>query len=359
MIGAVLFLLVGILLTGSLALYASPVFGESDYGNLPDISNEGSDDIGYNKHLTRPTFGLSHENNETIVEHGFRFNDQPFSINDNHHTPFLEQTINIGRVNSFEATTFSPETLRVQEFLFGIPNKGEAHLAELGIEVWFNFDGEIKNVKTVQNSKIIDSGNISVIHEKTKCRASDFEKKCDITRVSVIFLDPLRDKVMAIKAIDYKNRYHITYLNEGFGIEGISLNSMPSVMIPSPAKFEGLISVTQIEKYSPYWVAQDGRWFEQNAFGSFKQINHTFERFQDSGEPLTRLHSGFDKVLKYEKTRALNVFNATSLLTQLPDSFSHDISIGDRINDEMKGKMKEQEQIAQKFLEYSVQARFF
>jgi hypothetical protein len=174
MIGAVLLLLVGILLTGSLALYASPVFGESDYGNLSDISNEGSADIGENMHQTRPTFGLSHENNETIVEHGFRFNDQPFSINNNHHTPFLEQTINIGKVNSFEATTFSPETLRVQEFLFGIPNKGEAHLAELGIEVRFDYNGEIENVITVQNSKIIDSGNISVIHEKTKCRALDF-----------------------------------------------------------------------------------------------------------------------------------------------------------------------------------------
>jgi len=359
MIGAVLLLLVGILLTGSLALYASPVFGESDYGNLSDISNEGSADIGENMHQTRPTFGLSHENNETIVEHGFRFNDQPFSINDNHHTPFAEQTINIGKVNSFEATTFSPETLRVQEFLFGIPNNGEAHLAELGIEVRFDYNGEIENIITVQNSKIIDSGNISVIHEKTKCKALDFEKKCDTTKISVIFLEPLRDKVMAIKAIDYKNRYQITYLNEGFGIEGISLNSMPSVMIPSPAKFEGLISVTQIEKYSPYWVAQDGRWFEQNAFGSFKQINHSFERFQDSGEPLTRHHSGFDKVLKYEKTRALNVFNATSLLSQLPDSFSHDISIDERITDDMKGKMKEQEQIAQKFFEYSVQARFF
>ncbi len=359
MIGTVLFLLVGILLTGSLALYASPVFGESNHGNLQYISNEGSADIGENMHQTRPTFGLSHENNETIVEHGFRFNDQPFSINDNHHTPFAEQTINIGKVNSFEATTFSPETLRVQEFLFGIPNNGEAHLAELGIEVRFDYNGEIENIITVQNSKIIDSGNISVIHEKTKCKALDFEKKCDITKISVIFLEPLRDKVMAIKAIDYKNRYQITYLNEGFGIEGISLNSMPSVMIPSPAKFEGLISVTQIEKYSPYWVAQDGRWFEQNAFGSFKQINLSFERFQDSGEPLTRLHSGFDKVLNYEKTRALNVFNATSLLSQLPDSFSHEISIDERITDDMKEKMKEQEQIAQKFFEYSVQARFF
>jgi hypothetical protein len=342
------------LFAGSLTL---PAFGQSYYEGISNISNE--DFIADNMHLTRPTFGLSHQTNEIIVENGFSFNGQSFDINDNHHTAFAEQTIEIGKVNSFEAITFSPENLRVQEFLFGIPNKGEAHLAELAIEVWFNFDGEIKTVKTIQDSKIIDSGNISVIHEKAKCRASDFEKKCDTTKVSIIFLEPLKDKVMAIKAIDYKNRYQTTYLNEGFGIKGASLNLMSTVMIPSPAKFEGLISVTQIEKYNSYWVAQDGRLFERNDFGSFKQINHKFERFQDNGEPLTRHHSGFGGVLKYENERALNVFNATSLLSQVPDSFSHDISVGERITDEMKNKMEEQEQIAQKSLEYSVQARFF
>jgi len=352
MIGTVLFLLVGILLTGSLALYASPVFGDSYYGNLPDISNESLDSIGESQHLTRPSFGLSHENKETIVENGFRFNDQPFSINDNHHTTFAEKSVIVGGVNSFEATTYAPKGLRVQEFLFGIPNAGEAHLAELGVEVWFGYDGEIKNVKAIQKSNVIDSDNIMATHEKVKCKASDIEKKCDATTVSITFLETLKDKVIALKAIDFKNRYQITYLNEGINVSDGSLNPMKTVMIPSPAKFEGLISVTQIEKYSPYWVAQDGRWFERNAFDSFKQINHSFERFQDSGEPSTRHHSGFDKVLNYEKTRALNVFNATSLLSQLPDIFSHDISNDERINDDMKGKMKEQEQIAQKILEY-------
>jgi len=106
-------------------------------------------------------------------------------------------------------------------------------------------------------------------------------------------------------------------------------------------------------------MTKDRRLFERNDFGSFKRINQSFERFQDSRDPLTRYHSGFGGILKHEKQRALQVFDATSLLSQLSDRFSHDISIGERINDEMRGKMKEQEQIAQKILEYSVQARFF
>jgi len=358
MIGKVLLLLVGTLLVGSLTLY-TPVFAESNVGNPTEIVIDGSGNIGESQHLTRPTFGLSHENYETIVENGFKFNDQSFFINATHHTPFAEQSVMVGGVNSFETTTYAPKGLRVQEFLFGIPNVGEAHLAELGVEVWYGYDGEIKNVKVIQKSSVIDSDNINATHEKTKCKASDIEKKCDTTTVSITFLETLKDKVMAIKAIDFKNRYQITYLNEGINLSDASLNPMKTVMIPSTIKGEGLIQVTQTEKYSPYWMTKDGRLFEKNAFGSFKQINHSFERFQDSGDPLTRHHSGFGKVLKYEKTRALNVFDATSLLSQLPDSFSHDISIGERINDEMRGKMKEQEQIAQKILEYSVQARFF
>jgi len=358
MIGTLLFLLVGILLTTSIVSYISPVFAESN-GNSTEIEIDGLDSIGENQHLTRPTFGLSHENYETIVENGFKFNDQSFFINATHHTPFAEQSVIVGGVNSFETTTYAPKGLRVQEFLFGIPNVGEAHLAELGVEVWYGYDGEIKNVKAIQKSNVIDSENIIATHEKTKCKTSDIEKKCDTTTVSITFLETLKDKVMAIKAIDFKNRYQITYLNEGINLSDGSLNPMKTVMIPSTIKGEGLIQVTQTEKYSPYWMTKDGRLFDRNDFGSFKRINQSFERFQDSGDPLTRYHSGFGSILKHEKQRALQVFDATSVLSQLPDSFSHDFSIDERIDDEMSRKMKEQEQIAEKFLEYSVQARFF
>jgi len=101
----------------------------------PQTSDDITDDKkggGGDEHLTRPTFGISHETFETIVDSGFRFNDQSFTINDNFHTAF------IGEVNSFEAKIYADKRLKVQEFLFGIPNVGEAHLAELGVEVWYD-----------------------------------------------------------------------------------------------------------------------------------------------------------------------------------------------------------------------------
>jgi len=179
----------------------------------------------------------------------------------------------------------------------------------------------------------------------------DIEEKCDRTSMSAVFLEPLQDNVMAIKAMDFKLRDQTTYLNDGFDISGDSLNPMTTEMIPSPLKGEGLIKVTQNAKYSDYWSTDDGRIFEKNSFGSFTQINHEFKRFQDTGDPRTRLHSGFGGMIDSEKLRALEIFNSTALQAELGESFSHDISIGERITEEMIQEMIIQEHIAMKKLQ--------
>jgi hypothetical protein len=346
-------LLIGGLLSNSVA------FAELSYDDLVESATDDLINFSENEHLTKPTFGISQKTNQLMVDDGFVFNNQTFSITNNFHTPFQEQSIKLGEINSFETKVFAPKGLKVQEFLFGIPTLGQAHVSELQIEVWYNFDGEIENVLTIQQSNVIDENSILVSHEKAKCKSFDTEKKCDTTKISMMFLEPLKDKVMAIKAIDHKNRYQITYLNHGFDISDPSLNPMPTVLISPQNKGEKPLKVTQIEKYSTYWIASDGRMFERNNFGSFKEINISFERFQDSGDPLTRLHSGFGAILDYERQRALNIFNATSLTSEIPESYSIEISLGERITDEIEAKMIEQQKIAQKILEESnVQERF-
>ena len=311
-------------------------------------------------HFTRPIFGLDHQNSEKVVDYGFKLNDKKFFLSDNFHTPFLEQSINVGERNTFEATVFSEKGLRVQEFLFGIPEVGEAHDAEIGVEVWLNYEGEIEEIKAIQETDVIDADHILATHEQVKCRSNSSEEKCDSIRISVMFLEPLKYKTMAVKAIDFKNRYQITYLNEGIDISGESLNPMQTVNIPSPTRDEGPIEITQSEKYSVLWTSEDGRIFEMNSFGSFKQFNHEFERFQDTGEARTRLHSGFGKLMEYEKYRAYFVFNATNLESDLPETFAYSFpEENQRVNNVMKMKLLEQERIAQKIIEESqIQARF-
>ena len=350
--------LFGMLVIVSTFSFISPVFGE-DFGDLSGILTNDSDITKGNEHLTRPTFGLSHENQEKIVENGFKFNNQTFTLRDNFHTPFAEQSIELGELNSFEATVYSQKGLQIQEFLFGIPKVGEAHLAELGIEVWYGYEGNVERVFAVQKSNVIDKQSLIATGEKIKCKNSDVEENCNNTKISMTFLEPLKDKVMAIKAIDYKNRYHITYLNDGFNISDESLNPMPSVKISSNIKGEGPIQVTQSKKYSIYWTSEDGRIYERNSFGSFQQINKSFDRFQDSGEPRTRLHSGFGGVLLNEQIRAMQFFNSTQLISELPESFEIMQKPSERITDEIKEIMTEQEQAAKKYLEDSnLQARY-
>jgi hypothetical protein len=325
------------------------LFSSSDlvYAEIEDFN-----EIKINETLTRPTFGTSHEDGNTVVDNGFKFNGKTFFINDNFHTPFEEQTINIGKANSFEVTTYAEKGLKVQEFLFGVPRVGDAHLAELGVEVWYGYDGKIQNIKTVQRSKVIDEDHVIVKHEKTKCKESDVEANCDTTKVLMVFLEPLKDKVMALKAIDYKNRYQLTYLNDGFDIEGQSLNPMKSAIISSPIKGEGPLKVVQTEKYSRFWETSDGRIFERNNFGSFKQIIHSFERFNDSGEPRTRVHSGFGGILDHEKNKAMEVFDSSLLISELPETFAYVFpEPEDRLNEEVKQKMKQEEELAQSILE--------
>jgi len=315
----------------------------------PEEEKSGGGDNAWN---TRPTFGLSHENNQPLVENGFTFNDNSFTMTDNHHTDFAEQSIDIGTVNTFSATVYADKRLKIQEFLFGIPTVGEAHLAELGVEVWYDVDGEIDKVVVVQKSDVIDADTVSVSHEKTKCLATAADARCDTTTVSMTFLEPLLDKVMAIKAIDWKLRDQRTFLNEGFDVSGESLNPMLSNMIPSTIRDEGLLKVTQVAKYSPYWEAENGRIFEMNSFGSFKQINQSFERFQDTGTANTRMHSGFGGIIAYEQNRALDVFDSSKYISELPASFAYIFpETGERITEEMRQTMLLQEQIAKQVLD--------
>jgi len=347
----VLSIVVAFLLLGSFGIY------QESFAITADEINEK---LQINESNTRPTFGLSHDNDKKIVDAGFSFNNQKFTITDNFHTPFAEIPVNLGELNTFEAKVYAEHGVKVQEFLFGIPQKGDAHLAELGVEVWFGLFGEIQDIKVIQKSNVIDIDSLTATQQKTNCLSSDVEQDCIVTTVSMTFLEPLRDKVMAIKAIDYKNRYHITYLNEGLDISGDSLNPMETEMIPSNLKNQGLIHITQTSKYSHLWTAEDGRIFEENDFGTFNQINKQFERFQDTGEPKTRLHSGFGGIIAYEQKRATDVFDASKLISELPESIAYLYpESGERIDKEMKEKMLEEEKECLEYLkESSKQARW-
>ena len=285
---------------------------------------------------SRPTFGLDPNTFKQLIEGGFSFNGVSHDITDNFWTPFPEQEVKVGTMNSFTSKVFAGKQLRVQEFLFGIPDVGDAHKAELGIEVHYDFAGNITAIKVVQETNVIDVDSVTVETINSKCLSSDEDERCITTHLSMKFLEPLQHKVMAIKAIDFKGRSHITYLNEGFDITGASLNPMVTMMILGTEKYEGLLEVTQTEKYSDICISQDGREFKINDYGSPTQINESFERFADTGVIRDRLHSEFSDYKATEIDNAIEQLlemcpSCLDSFADFEDSWSYEFSYSDRL----------------------------
>jgi hypothetical protein len=328
------------------------MFAFGNVGGVAVVPSGDSGNGGMNNWDTRPTFGVDHETREVQqVDSGFGWGDQFWTIDDNHHTKFELGTIEIGVENTFSAKVYASKGLKVQEFAWGIPVVGEAQNAEARVEVYYDNNLEIEDVKVVQDSMVIDPESISISHEKAFCLETSQEPLCDQTDIKVTFLEPLMYNVAGIHAIDNEYRDQWTFLNDGFEIAGESLNPMQTKMIPSNVRDQGLVEVTQLEKYSPYWQTADGRIFEMNSFGSFKEINQGFERHQDTGDARTRSHSGFGGILDYEQNRATQVFDSTKLISDLPDSFGYHFDMTERFNEQMMQDMLEQQELANSILE--------
>jgi len=65
-----------------------------------------------------------------------------------------------------------------------------------------------------------------------------------------------------------------------------------------------------------------------------------------------RIDKEMKEKIAYEQMRATDVFDASELISELPDSFAYVFpESGERIDKEMKEKMLEQEKICQKYFE--------
>ena len=332
------------------------VEGEVVEDLIEEVIEEKSN-AGGNEYNTRPTFGIDHETFIQLVDGGFTFNDNSFDVIHNFWTPFPIQTIKIGEVNTFSAKVYADKGLNVQEFLFGIPVVGEAHKAELGIEVFYDNLGEITSINVVQKSDVIDTSTLVVTNDQVKCTILDIQSRCQVTYLEMVFLEPLFDDVMAIKATDFKARSHITYLNDGFDISGKSLNPMITRDIPGPEKYEGPIEVAQTAKYSNIWESNDGRLFESNEYESFEWINETFERTPDDGTMRDRLHSGFAALKQSQVDDAIEKLlsicpQCLESFADFDDPFSYAIPEPiDRVNNSVvQGKMSIESEKAQKIM---------
>lgn len=258
---------------------------------------------GGNEWDTRPSFGLNHKTLRQVVECGFVFDNTCYDVTDNWHTDFDKIQIKTGETHTATIKVLAEKKLKYLEFQLGVPQVGHGEKAEVTIFTEFDHQGLITNFGV--NG---DTDSINVLHiggNKEKCQESDTILKCDVVMITFDSVEPLKNDVIGLQAIDHKRRVQTTYLNEGINFSGISLNPMLTLNTIGTEKYEGLIIVTQVSKFSDIWVAEDGREFQRNTSGSFSWINQTFERHQDkSSSVMTRQNSNFDYGLQEAQEKA-------------------------------------------------------
>jgi len=259
------------------------------------------------RHKSAPTSGKDWKTDRQIVDGGFKMNNVSFVLDDNWHTDFAKQNVKVGSLNSFAAKTFAQNGgLWIQEFAFGIPKVGEYNDAEALVEVHYNYDKTIEEIKIIQNSGVINESSLFATTNQVSCD-DDGSMKCYSTELKFIFDEPLKDDVMAINSIDFSRRsMHPTFLNEGINVFGDSLTPSNTLQIAGTEKYEGLITVTQSEKYSDLWIAEDGRIFEM--FGesdSFKLVNREID-----GTMNDRVS---DELKQWTQKNALSVFDSAGV----------------------------------------------
>jgi hypothetical protein len=283
------------------------------------LTHGGSHDKIY---LSAPTYGKIIETENQFVTDGFSWKCgnsamSTVTITDNFHTPFDMVNINTGDECTFKVKGYFSNGMAVGGLSFGVPETGKGQDAETRIDVYTDFgykkDKKITDIDIVQKSQVIDESTLSVVHSIASCNPTDKYESCDVLEYSIKFLEPLQYKVMMIQGIDSVRLPTNTYLNEGFNVSGEQFTELPSVMIPSPTKYEGLIQVTQTEKYSNIWTADDGRLFERNNSGSFTWINQEFKVLEDTGSLTKRDDTRFGSLVDWTQSNAVKVFDSSKL----------------------------------------------
>ncbi len=289
-------------------------FGSSS--NDSATKSSGSDDTW----RLKPTFGISHTTNNPIVQCGFSWNNICYDITDNWHTPFEKISVEVGKPYNMTMKAYYTDRPRFMEFAL-VPEVGKFHESESMIEIMFDHyhQGDtkmsIKSIKVIQKDNIIDESLLSASMSKTSC--GFVSSSCYELAINNIMFreEPFFEKI-GLSASDSKHGTQVTYLNEGFEIDGISLNPAKTDTIVHHSK-RGTFPVIQLDKFENLWSDKDGIIYTHNDANSWIRLTpYNFERHQDAeNSVMTRMHSGFAELIQQEKIKAQKLFSETYHIT--------------------------------------------
>ncbi len=322
---------------------------------------------------TKPTFGISHTTDKQIVECGFSWDNTCYDITDNWHTPFEKIDVTLGTQYNMTAKAYFQTSPLFMEFAL-VSEVGKFSKSETKIEVFFdgypnynnyyNIDDDttisIKSITVIQKDNIIDESLLSATISKVSC--GYVTSDCyELSINDIMFREvPFFEKI-GILAVDTDRRSQTTYLNEGFEIDGISLNPAKTDTIVQHSK-RGTFPITQLDKLENLWSDEDGIIYTHNDANSWIRLTpYSMEQRDDPDNTvMSRTHSGFAELIQQEKLKAQKLFSETYHITpdlDVTELTKMDYNIYsdhfDRDDYSWDEYIKLQEQKARKYLEKS------
>jgi len=290
-------------------------------------STGGGDD---GAHKSKPTFGVDHKTFLQKVDFGLMINDESFVVYDNFWTEIPMQNLTVGEIQNFTSKVYAPHQLKVMEFLFGIHEVGKWGEAEASVAIYFDYSGEFEQIVWNNNLQLINQTSFSFNLKDVWCGHDDVITQCKRVSIELQFKESPIGKVLALQAIDHKQRSNILYFNDGLDITGPSLNPPLTKEIISKIKYKGLQTIQRIDKAQDIWITLDEKEpvlkYQQNDHGTFLPIEYrTFEKIPDTlTTNIDRLHSEFDTLREFEILRAVQQFDSTQIVSVLEASWNYD-----------------------------------
>lgn len=251
----------------------------------------------------KPTFGVSWQSGELLVEDGFTFNGYNLDITDNWHTEFARTSSIIGDENAVTAKAYSENGFDLFSLALGVPYIGVQHEAETEIIVDLERDYEsdagyvVKSVEHVQKEGLVDEDATAVSISRVQCNSTG-DAECLEFLVIFRVLAPLKYDPLSISVVDEDRRITTTYINEGVGFEGWSIlePATASHFVKKTSQDPGTtVSLAQADRRHNTWVDQDGYLWTQNDHGTWVQVTRppVPERNDPPASVMTRQHSDF------------------------------------------------------------------
>ena len=330
---------------------------ESDNNNGSGSSNEWK---------TKPTFGKSWEvSSVQLVEDGFIFNDNVLDITDNWHTDFTKTSSIIGDTNTVSMKAYAPKGFKYVTLSLGVPQIGDKSHAETNIVVHLQrnytnpVDYDITKIIHEQKESLLDENKTTASVSKSMCSSTDNTPNCYTFNIDFVIMAPLKDDVVAISAVDTKNRSITTYINDGVVFTGESLLDSATHQFMQKKTNQGpseTIHLTQQDRRYQIWEDQHGYLWTQNDYGTWFQMTYADEslRKDKSTTVMTRMHSDFAQLMQYENQRATLTWDASAIQSIPGEIFVYDytnVNTSASKLDNMSGQLKIEEDKAQTILD--------